>query len=328
MSSRKWLFVASCCLSGALLAVILWRLDWPVFISEFRRVHYTWLAVTVLFIVLGIALRSLRWNLAAGIPLTAFPAFWNAAVIGLMLNQVYPLHAGEVARIFALRQMAAVPLGQAATSALIDRLADALLLGVCAVAVVATHTGVPYAEKLAAGTLVLACAALAALIAFAKGDHLWRGWITRWSAKVSVRLQERLQRFYAGAMETAALIASPLKLARIVAITAAAFTLDLAVVFSATKAFGWELPLIAPVTVLVFLAIGTSLPSAPGYAGVYQIACVVALALFGIDESPAVAYSIVLQTCVLGTVALLAGLAAYNHRKELRSVRSALAKIE
>lgn len=326
MSTRKWLFVAGCCLSGTLLAAILWRLDWPVFVSEFRRVQYPWLAVTVLFIVLGIGLRSLRWNIAAGIPLRAFPSFWSAAVIGLALNHVYPLRAGEIVRIFVLRQIAAVPLGQAATSALIDRLSDALLLGVCAVAVVATHTGVPYAEKLATGTLVLACGMLAALIVLAKGDHIWRSWVTHWSERVSAGMQARIQRFYAGIIETAALIASPLQLARIVVIAAAAFASDFAVVFSAIKAFGWELPPIAPITVLVFLAVGTSLPAAPGYAGVFQIACVLALALFGISEAPAVAYSIVLQICLLATIVPLAALAASSHRDELRSVRSSLAK--
>jgi uncharacterized protein (TIRG00374 family) len=326
MSARKWLFVAGCCLSAAFLAAILWRLDWPVFVAEFRRLRYAWLALTVMLIIFGMALRALRWNLAAGAQLRAYPAFWNAAVIGLMLNQVYPLRAGEIVRIFALRQMAGIPLGRAATSALVDRLADALLLGICAVAVVAAHTGVPYAERLAAGALMVACAALAALIIFAKGDHIWRSWSSRWSAKISAGLQKRIGRFYAGAVETAALIASPLQLMRIVAITAAAFAIDFAIMFSAIKAFGWDLPLIAPVTVLVFLAVGTSLPSAPGYAGVYQIACVLALALFGINESPAVAYSIVVQVCVLATIASLAGLAAASHRDELRSVRSALAK--
>lgn len=328
MSARKWLFVASCFLSAAFLAAILWRLDWPVFVAEFRRLQYEWLVLTVIFIVLGIALRSLRWNLATGIPLRAFPAYWNAAVIGLALNHVYPLRAGEIVRIILLRQMASVPLGQAATSALIDRLADALLLGACAVAVVATHTGLPYAEKLAAGTLVLACGALAALIIFAKGHHIWRGWFARWNIKVSLGMQERLKRFYAGVVETAVLIASPFKLTRIVAITVVAFASDFAVVFSATKAFGWELPLIAPVTVLVFLAVGTSLPSAPGYAGVYQIACIFALAFFGIGDSSAVAYSIVLQLCVLGTIAPLAGLAAFQHSDQMRSARSDFSKIE
>lgn len=328
MSARKWLFAAGCCLSAAFLAAILWRLDWPVFIAEFRRLRFAWLAAAVGFIIAGMALRSLRWNLAAGLPLSAFPAFWNASVIGLMLNQVYPLRAGEVVRIFALRQMAAVPLGRAATSALIDRLADALLLGVCAIALVTAHTGVPYAERLAAGTLVLACAALAALIVLSKGDHIWRDWLTRWSKKVSPGMQERLKRFYAGALETATLISSPLQMARIVVITVIVFAFDFGVMFSTINSFGWELPMIAPITVLVFLAVGTSLPSAPGYAGVYQIACVLALALFGVSESPAVAFSIVLQLCVLATIVPLAGMAASSHRDDLRSVRSALAKIE
>jgi hypothetical protein len=74
--------------------------------------------------------------------------------------------------------------------------------------------------------------------------------------------------------------------------------------------------------------IGTSLPSAPGYAGVYQVACLLELALFGIGESQAVAYSIVLQLCVLATIIALAGLVAVRHREDLKSVRGALGKIE
>jgi uncharacterized protein (TIRG00374 family) len=324
MRNRKWLLAAGCSVSAAFLAVILWRLDWPVFVSEIRRVHYAPLIVAMTLIALSIALRSLRWNLAAGAPLGTYWAFWRAAVIGLAFNHIYPLRAGEVIRIFMLRRMASLPLGQAATSALIDRLADVLLLGICALAVAAAHTGLPYAEKLAGGTLALACAALVVLIVFAKGDRIWRGWFTRWSANVPRYLRERLQRFYAGAVETSALVASPLRLARIMGITSVAYVLDCAAVFSAMKAFGWEVPLIAPITVLVFVALGTSLPSGPGYVGVYQLACVLALALFGIAESTAVAYSIVFQLCVLATVVPLAALAAAGHREELRSARRAL----
>jgi glycosyltransferase 2 family protein len=328
MTFRKWLFVAGFLLSTVFLAAILWRLDWPVFVAEFRRLQYAWLVAAMLFIVMGMALRALRWNFAAGIPVAAFPAFWNSAVIGLALNQIYPLRAGEVIRIFMLRKMAAVPLGRAATGALIDRLADALLLGACAVAVVATHTGLPYAEKLAAGTLVLAVAALAATMLFGKGDHLWRRWSARWSGRVPEKLAGRIHRFYAGAVETAAQIASPLRLARIVALTVVVFACDFAVFLTVMKSFGWELPVIAAVTVLVFLAIGTSLPAAPGYAGIYQLACVLALALFGITETSAVAYSIALQICVLATLIPLATLAAVVHRDELNAIRSDIARSE
>jgi len=326
MTARKWLLAAGFMLSAAFLAVILWRLDWPVFVAEFRRLQYGWLAAAMLFIVIGMALRALRWNLAAGVPVTAFPAFWNSAVIGLALNQIYPLRAGEVIRIFMLRKMAAVPLGRAATSALIDRLADALILGVCAVAVVATHTGLPYAEKLAVATLIVAVTALMMIILFGKGDHIWRRWSTRWGGGVPAKFAERIQRFYAGAVQTANQIASPIRLGKILALTVIVFVCDIAVFFTVIQSFDWTLPTIAPVTVLVFLAIGTSLPAAPGYAGVYQLACVLALALFGVAESSAVAYSIVLQICVLGTIIPLAALAAAARREELHAVRKELEK--
>jgi glycosyltransferase 2 family protein len=326
MRKRQWLLLAGCLVSVVFLAAVLWRLEWLVFVAEIRRVSFAPLILAMVAIALSIALRALRWNLAAGVPRRAYGAFWNAAVIGLAFNHIYPLRAGEVARIFMLTTMAAVPLGRAATSALIDRLADVLLLGVSALLVTAAHAGIPYAGGLAGGTLALACAALVALAIFGKGDRIWRNWFGRWAARLPERLRARLKGLYAGAVETSALVASPLQLLRIAGITTGAFALDCLAVYSALEAFGWGLPVIAAVTVFVFLALGTSLPSAPGFAGVYQVACVLALALFGIGESAAVAYSIVFQLCLLATVIPLAALAAVNHRHEFRSARSALVR--
>ncbi|RIK31062.1 MAG: hypothetical protein DCC55_36795 [Chloroflexi bacterium] len=70
-------------------------------------------------------------------------------------------------------------------------------------------------------------------------------------------------------------------------------------------AFGWTLPFWAAVTVGVFVAAGTSLPSAPGYVGVYQAACMLALGIYGIDGASAVAYAAVLQLLNLVVIALL-----------------------
>jgi len=326
MRKRNGLLLAGCLVSAGFLAAVLWRLDWEVFAAEMRRVTLAPLALAMVAIALSIAVRALRWNLVTGVPLRAYGAFWSATVIGLTFNQIYPLRAGEVARIFMLNQMAAVPLGRAATSALIDRLADVLLLGVSALLVAGAHTGLPYAEGVAAATLALACAAIAMIILFGKGDRLWRGWFGKWAARVPERFRGHLQTLYAGAVETSALMASPLQLLRIVAITTAAFALDGAAAFFTLEAFGWQLPLMASLTVIVFLALGTSLPSAPGFAGVYQVACVLALALFGIGGSSAVAFSIVLQLTLLATFIPLAALAVAGHRNEFKSARGAAVK--
>jgi hypothetical protein len=325
MGKRKWVF-AGLVVSAAILAVILWRLDWEVFVAEIRAVDYRRLLAVPALIALSAALRALRWNVAAGAPVAAYGSFWRASVIGLALNHIYPLRAGEIFRIFMLMHVAAVPFGRSAASAFVDRLADVLLLGLCALVVAAAHTGVAYAEKLAWATLALGCIAVFAMILFVKGDRTWRRWSMRLSASLPRAVRERLQRFYVGAVETSALVASPSRLARIAALTAAAYALDYAAVLSAMDAFGWRLPTIAPLTVLVFLALATSLPSAPGYVGVFQLAFVLALALFGIAESSALAFSIVFQLCVLAAVVPLAALALAGRREELKSARSALAQ--
>lgn len=326
MTARRGLLAAGLIVSAAFLAAILWRLNWQAFVAEFHNIRYPWLVVSMLCIASTLALRALRWNLAAGLPVSKYPAVWSSAAIGFALNQVYPLRAGEVIRIFTLRTMAGIPLGRAATGALIDRLADTFLLGLCSLAVVAVHTGLTYAEKLATVGVALAFAAFAAIALFSRGDKVWRRWFGRWGRKVPEILAGRIQRFYEAALLTSAQIASPVRLAMIIGLTTVAFAIDLAVFYTVMMSLGWALPPMAAVTVLVFLAVGTSLPSAPGYAGVYQLACVLALALFGVAEASAVAYSIIVQLCVLATSIPLAALAAAAHREELRAARGEMPK--
>src|SRR5262249_41681758 len=102
MSPRKWLLLGTA-LSAALLGAIAWRLDWTAFATELKRLRFEWLVAAVLFIVSGMAVRALRWKVAAGAAQVPYRTFWNAATIGLMINQIYPLRAGEIFRVFAVR---------------------------------------------------------------------------------------------------------------------------------------------------------------------------------------------------------------------------------
>jgi glycosyltransferase 2 family protein len=60
-------------------------------------------------------------------------------------------------------------------------------------------------------------------------------------------------------------------------------------------------------TVAAFIGAGASLPSAPGYIGIYQVACILALQLYGVLESQALAYSVVLQLLVFLVVGIQGG---------------------
>jgi len=52
------------------------------------------------------------------------------------------------------------------------------------------------------------------------------------------------------------------------------------------------------------VAIAVTVPSAPGFIGAFQLGCVLGLRIFGVPESPALAYSIVIHlTQFVGCIA-------------------------
>ena len=74
------------------------------------------------------ALRARRWQtilepVAAGIPMGPL---WRATAIGMMVNNVVPARAGELARAYALTKETAVPFATALASLAVDRLFDAI----------------------------------------------------------------------------------------------------------------------------------------------------------------------------------------------------------
>jgi uncharacterized protein (TIRG00374 family) len=64
-------------------------------------------------------------------------------------------------------------------------------------------------------------------------------------------------------------------------------------------ALGLDLPLMAGVAVLVLVSMGSMIPSAPGYIGTTQYACVVSLAIYGVGRGEALAFSVVFHATQL-----------------------------
>src|SRR5256714_15331108 len=76
------------------------------------------------------ALRAVRWKtilepVAAALPLGVL---WRATAIGMMVNNVVPARAGEIARAYALTKEAPIPFATALASLAVDRLFDAIVL--------------------------------------------------------------------------------------------------------------------------------------------------------------------------------------------------------
>src|SRR5688572_28686402 len=96
-----------------------------------RHSHLGWWALAVLAATSIFPLRAIRWRLildpvAPGIPLGML---WRSIAIGMMVNNLVPARAGEVARAYALtRETPKVGFAASFASLAVDRVFDAVVL--------------------------------------------------------------------------------------------------------------------------------------------------------------------------------------------------------
>lgn len=303
-------------LSAAIIALFAARMDWAQFQAALADVRWHWVAAGCLGVAMTISVRAARWTALSGARAFA-GSYWNATVVGYVGNMLYPGRAGEVLRIAALRKALRVPPGELVATALMDRMADVIALGFIAAAAGVYTTAISGDALVRVVISMLLAPAVGLVALLALGRRLQPG-IARLCARLPGEWSGRIPRWFGQALDACRALGRRERWIPVVVFTAVAYCIDYAVLWLFLKAFGWQLPLGAAVTVGVLLAIGTLLPAAPGYLGIYQVACVLGLAPYGIGESAALAYSVVAQGSTVLAIASLGMVAAVRYGSGFR----------
>ncbi len=292
MTKKNFFIVFGSLLSLILLIYILNGLDWQAFFQAIKTISLPEVFLGGVIIMINIAIRSLRWNLVASVGLEKFKYFWQAANIGYLANIIYPARTGEVLKVIAINKFAPLVFGRAVTSAVIDRMLDMIIVGIFTLIVIWIHGNRidPNIGRSVIAVFILATLLLSLSVIFVdaikKRVEIWQ---------FKAKWQQKLHELFVHGLEGIQVFRQSKNILIVLILTISVFLLDYFWMWKIMGAFGWNLPFEAGLTVGVFLLISISIPSAPGFIGVYQIACVLALGLYGIDQTLAVAYSIVLQ---------------------------------
>lgn len=266
-----------------------------------RRAHWGWLLASIAVATLTFPLRALRWRVllryeGEQVPLAPI---WHATAIGFMANNLLG-RAGEVARAYAARRLTGVRFTTAVASIGVERLFDGLtivgllLAGIAAggfageatigglsVRRVATSTGIVFAAALGLAIVVVAWPAWWLRLAERLAGRLLPA---RWGPKVVSLLE--------GMIEGLSALRAPKRFAAVLGWSIVLWLVNAASFLLAFEAFRLSLPPGAPLVFQGILAFGVSVPSSPGFFGVFEAAARVALALYGVAETPAVSLAI------------------------------------
>lgn len=247
------------------------------------------------------ALRAWRWRtiLEPVAGKLTFGPLWRATTIGMMVNNVVPARAGEIARAYALTREARVPFATSLASLAVDRLFDAIVLlllaatslldpGLTGVAPVAGRSLSSFA--IGAGTLVVALLVMLYALVFFPRQLL--SLFELFARRVAPRVEERGRRVLETFIHGLSVLRSPGRFAAVFGWTLAHWLLNALGFWLAFKAVSIEAPFSAALFLQAFIALGTAVPALPGFFGVFEYMSVQGLGIYGVGQEQAATWAI------------------------------------
>jgi len=302
-----WKTVLGLALSALFLYWALKDVDAREVLLAVRRADPFLFALSVFVVTLTFPARAVRWRIMLGASTREVPPWapvWHATAIGFMANNVLPARAGEVARAYAGSQLVGLPVSTALGTIAVERVFD----GVAVVLLFALGIGAPeFPAEVRLGrtsitgiawTMGLTFGGLLVFLAAATrmGPTLFRmvdggahrllpARAAEWSTRVARNLFEGLS-----SLRTARTFARVLTWAFVV------WVLNAASYYMAFLAFRLgDLPLSSALVLQGIAVLAVTIPSSPGYLGVFEAACIAGLGIYGVEKDTALGFAVALH---------------------------------
>jgi glycosyltransferase 2 family protein len=296
-------------ISAAALYFTFSRMDLRSVMSELRAADPFLLTLSAAAITGVFWIRAWRWKvILAPVANVSFRSRFSAVTIGFMGNNVLPARVGEFMRAYALSRTEPVPIVASFASLLIERIFDGILVIALLFIAMALPDFPPFsgsqAIDLGFGTtftiaglarslgvvIVAVLVIIAMLVIFPrKAVRTLESAVRVLPRKVRRPIVDALEAFLSGT----GVLREPLLLLRIAAWSLFLWVYNALGAWVAFRAFGFDLPFTAALFLQSAIALAVSVPSAPGFFGLYHGMAVFVLAkLWGGSVEQAGAFAI------------------------------------
>lgn len=293
--------------TGGFIVLLLWKTDIHELRAALASANYFWVALIVVCILLSYTFRTIRWGwILRPTRQLPFRALLPVLFIGFMANNLLPARIGELVRAYALGQKTGLSKSLGLATILVERLCDGVTL-VAVLGLVALLFPLPSWARQAgyvAGGLFFVVV-LGALLVLASEERAL-DLLARACKPLPARLANGLQIKAAAFVVGLRALRSGRNLLLIVGWSVVIWSVETTSYVLVMRSFNPVLtsgtPLIAALLMMSMVNLGSLIPSAPGYVGVFQFFGVLALSAFGVPTGIALAIAIVSQAVQWVTV--------------------------
>jgi glycosyltransferase 2 family protein len=298
---------ASLLLSAFFLWLAARDISWAEVSVAFRDARLVWVIPMVLTSAVSLGFRALRWGvLVRPIAPASARSLFAATSIGFAANMLLPLRAGEVLRPWVLARRETIRFPQALATVAVERLFDmATLLLLFALATFALPLPPEWRRY---GWFFLATFAMFLVLLFVlrRTPDLVFGAVRASVGRFSPGLGDRIIAVIAGFSEGLVSLGSAAPIVKASVYSVCVWLTNGLSFACGFPAFGIDAPWMrGALTVTTFVAIAVSVPGGPGFIGMFQVGCVVALAVFGVGKSVGFSYSVLVHVVQFATTVAL-----------------------
>lgn len=305
---KRWQLLIGVVVSAVFLWFALGGLKLNDVWGYMREANYLWLIPSVAVYFMAVWARTWRWDYMLR-PLKHIPLsrLFPVVVIGYMGNNVYPLRAGEVLRSYVLRRREDVPMSASLATVIVERVFDGLVM------LMFVFVALPFApipsDTIRNVVIVASIAFFGALVVFfaisavpERFLKIAEWFINRFTpARVRKPLIDFATRFMTGLDS----LRSFRNVLMIFLTSVVIWLLETVKYWFVMHAFDFQVSFFALMLMNGIVNLATTLPTAPGYVGTFDLPGITVLTLYGVPETIAGAYTLVLHAALWFPITLL-----------------------
>lgn len=282
MKKGRLLSILGFVISAVLLVFSLKGVEGKEIWLTLKRADPVLLFVPLVFIFFAVTVCSFRWSRVAGNGTRVRDTFISL-LIGLFVNNVLPMRIGELARGYVLSKKTGATFTYAFSTVLLDRFFDLtglLLLTFLFFPSQSLPPNVSLAIRLLVGLLIVCVGCIIVLSQERVANHISSRLLRletsflKKSGHRILEIQENLKR-----------IGSPFTILLLIALSFCTWFSMAVALYFVTRTLGVNISFGYIPFVCALLNMGLTIPSSPGYVGVYQGLLVYLLAIFGVPKT-------------------------------------------
>ncbi|MCM1010850.1 MAG: flippase-like domain-containing protein [Fusobacterium sp.] len=294
------------------LVLVFNKVDFATLLETIKTFDIKYLAAIVAVFLTSLYVRGIRWKFLL-MNDRKYSAFNLAEIftVGNMLNIFMPARAGDIYRAYYLGEEKNEKKLKIFGTIILERLFDGIAMFCILLGAILLYSDAQWILNLTLGigaVFIIGTLTFYLIFKYNKSRQVCRAIISHIKTEKIQKLIRKLTTYMNIFIKGFSAFKKPLYMLSILALSFVAWGLEATAACLIVNSFGLNLGILAGVFVLTLTSFSTMIPSTSVLVGPYQAAYILALGLFGIEKSQALAISAVHQIILILIFTLTGGL--------------------